>query len=189
MSTALDVRTTLGDRVDATPTSLDLHLERALTIEEWSEIGRRLGRIGNSALWWIGDWLRVGEKAYGSTYEEAEAITGYPYQTLADAAWVSGKVDFSDRSEKLSWTHHRAVAALDPETQRAWLARAATEGLSVADLKEQIRGSRSLPARDATLEQLRLTAPVDRAERWKAAAERQGLEFGEWAANVLDEAA
>ena len=66
-----------------------------------------------SVMFWIGDWLNYGEKAnYGDKYTQALEVTKYDYQTLRDAAWVSGRIQLSDRSDNLSWTHHRAVAAL-----------------------------------------------------------------------------
>jgi len=40
--------------------------------------------------------------------------TGYGYQTLADAKWVSSKFEMVRRITILEWGHHQAVAALDP---------------------------------------------------------------------------
>lgn len=179
----------LGDRVTTTPTSLDLGLETALPVAEWSEIGRKLGRVGNAALWWIADWMSAGEKAYGSTYEEAEAITGFAYQTVANVTRVGRAVETSRRREDLSFSHHAEVAALDGEAQDTWLERAAAEGLSVMQLREQIRGQRQLPpASPPPIVTLKFAVPPERAQRWDEAAHDEGLEFDEWATKVLDEA-
>jgi hypothetical protein len=186
--TALELH--LGERVTTTSTSLDLGLESALSIGEWSEIGRSLGRMGNAALWWIGDWMSVGEKAYGSTYDEAEAITGYATQTLKNITQVCRNVPPAVRTGALSFAHHAEVASLDRGAQEAWLMRAQAEGLTREQLREQVRGTRALPPGDAPLDvRFHLAVVPERAERWKAAAEQAGVDFAEWAADVLDRAA
>jgi len=181
--------TALTSRVTTTPTSLRVvDRDASLSMAEWSEVGRQLGRVGNSAMWWIGDWLRIGERTYGSTYTEAQRITGYEYESLRKASWVAASVETGTRVPDLSWGHHRAVAALAPAAQREWLARALAEGWSERHLLNMIRGGRALP--DPRMDvRFHLAVPPERAERWKAAAEVAGVEFVEWAADVLDRAA
>lgn len=122
-----------------TTTSLDLgdHTSR----EEWERVGKVLGELGRAHQWWLGDWIRFGERKYGETYEAAMAITGLEYQALANYAWVAGEV--STRVESLSWSHHREVAALDPADHATWLERAEAENWSVRDLKQQIRARKA----------------------------------------------
>jgi hypothetical protein len=52
---------------------------------------------------------------------------------------VSEKVPRSIRREKLSWSHHRAVAALEPPEQKQWLRRAEDERLSHHQLRDALR--------------------------------------------------
>src|SRR5271167_385611 len=63
-------------------------------------------------MWWLGDWLRFGDSmSWGEKYDEAVGELGFGYGTARDAKWVAETFpDLSDRSDKLSWTHHRAVA-------------------------------------------------------------------------------
>lgn len=189
MTTMIDRRDELGDLVETTPVSLCVAVERSLSIAEWSEVGRRLGRIGNAALWWVGDWFSIGEKTYGSTYSEAMAITGLAYSTLANLASVAQAVGSSRRRELLSFAHHAEVASLSPAAQEEWLERAVSEGMTRETLRSRIRDLRETSSLPTLPFQFRLAAEPDRAQRWKAAAESQGLEFVEWAAAVLDEAA
>jgi hypothetical protein len=110
--------------------------------EEWVANGRRLGAVGRSVGWWIGDWLRYGNARYGEKYTQAAKITGYDTQTLMNMVYVAGSIDPVLRREKLSWSHHAEVAAMEPEHQQHWLDRAEESRLSVRDLRLLLRKSR-----------------------------------------------
>jgi hypothetical protein len=103
-----DARLGLPGRVLST----GLELPENLSFDEWQGLGERLKGVERSLMWWIGDWLRYGERKYGEMYAQAIDATDKSYQTIADAKWVAGQFEISDRSENLSWTHHRVLAAL-----------------------------------------------------------------------------
>ena len=111
----------------------------ALRYEDWIEQGRKLGLIGRSVGWWIGDWLMYGNAAYGERYARAARVTGYDVQTLMNMVYVASRVETSRRRENLSWSHHAEVAALTPEEQDRWLDRAEIDRLSVRCLRDAIR--------------------------------------------------
>jgi hypothetical protein len=68
-------------------------------------------------------------------------------------AWVASQFDLSLRSDKLTWSHHVLLAPLSREEKLGWLERAATEKLSVADLRVELRAQRrQLDAAQSTLE-------------------------------------
>jgi hypothetical protein len=119
-----------------TPTSWDVHEE--ISFEEWIAQGRKFGLIGRAAGWWIGDWLRFGNAKYGERYTRAARITGYDTQTLTNMVYVATSIATCRRHEKLSWSHHAEVAALDEEAQERWLSWAEKEGMSVRSLREMI---------------------------------------------------
>lgn len=120
-------------------TQVGLELPEGLSFADWQGIGESLKGVERSLMWWIGDWLRYGESRYGETYAQALDATEISYQSLADAKWVAGKYEFSDRSENLTWTHHRVAAAIDDRDSRATLLEdAAREGLSVRELKARV---------------------------------------------------
>jgi hypothetical protein len=113
-----------------------------MSFSEWLGYGRRLGLMGRSAGWWIGDWLSYGNHAFGERYARASRITGYDAQSLMNMAYVASRFDVSRRREKLSWSHHAEIAALEPEEQDYWLTRAETDRLSVRCLRESVRRER-----------------------------------------------
>ncbi|MEA2373130.1 MAG: hypothetical protein QOH12_3524 [Solirubrobacteraceae bacterium] len=128
--------------------------------EQWVVNGRRLGAVGRSVGWWIGDWLSYGNTRYGEKYAQAARITGYDTQTLMNMVYVAGNIDPLQRRETLSWSHHAEVAALESDEQERWLDRAEESRLSVRDLRLLLRKSRS---RDKQLKVVHATAAQDHA--------------------------
>ena len=113
-----------------------------LSFADWVDQGRRLGLMGRSAGWWIGDWLQYGNFMYGERYTRAARVTGYDAQTLMNMVYVASRIEPDRRRQKLSWSHHAEVVALSPADQDAWLERAEQEHLSVRCLREGIRRRR-----------------------------------------------
>ena len=114
-------------------------LSEDVSFEEWSELGQQLQNMERSIMWWIGDWLAFGERKFGE--EAAQAVqqkTGYSQEAIRTAVWVSERIPSVSRETDLSWSHHKAVAALEPEQQTQLLEVAKTEGLSTRDLKTRV---------------------------------------------------
>jgi hypothetical protein len=101
--------------------------------------GHRLGLVTRSCQWWLGDWIRYGNGRWGEKYKEAAKVTGYDVQSLRNFAYVAGAIDVSRRRDDLTWSHHAEVSALDPQEQIQWLDLAATQRMSVADLRIELR--------------------------------------------------
>jgi len=124
-----------------TRTGIEFHQD--LTFEEWDALGQKLGDVGKSIGFVIGDWINYGEAHWGDKYEEALERTGLAYQTLADFAYVARKVQFSLRNEKLDFTHHRVVAKLkSPDEKRHWLEMAEKHNLGIRRLRKSINFGR-----------------------------------------------
>ncbi len=120
-----------------------LELPTGLSYEQWAAIGNTLRAMERNALWWLGDWWNYGEREYGAmaSQEAKEAVedaTGYDWQTVNDAGWVNRRFEFSRRCENLSWSHHREVAALEPQEADHWLYRAEGEGWSQKELRRRL---------------------------------------------------
>lgn len=113
-----------------------------LDLAEWSSVGRRLGHVGRCNQWWLGDWINYGNARFGERYTRAAKLTGYDVQSLMNMVYVASRFEISRRRENLSWSHHAALAALDEASQELWLERAATDRLSVADLRVELRTQR-----------------------------------------------
>jgi hypothetical protein len=114
---------------------------RDLDFPEWVADGRRLGAMSRCCQWTIGDWIRYGHARFGERYAPAAKITGYDVQTLMNMVHVASRFDISRRRENLSWSHHETVASLDIKQQEYWLDRAATDKLSIADLRLELRST------------------------------------------------
>jgi hypothetical protein len=122
-----------------------------LPFDEWVDQGRRLGMMGRTAGWWVGDWLLFGNLAYGERYARAARITGYDVQTLMNMVYVASRFETSRRRETLSWSHHAELAALAPDEQDRWLDQAEADRLSVKCLRDGLRYERKA-GRDAAAE-------------------------------------
>lgn len=109
-----------------------------MSFEQWQNLGATLQQIDASLPWWIGDWLNYGEWAWGEAYAQAVEITGMSVDRLNNYKWIANKIDVAQRRDDLSWSHHRAVAAFDPELQADWLERAIENGWSVNELWREI---------------------------------------------------
>jgi N6-adenosine-specific RNA methylase IME4 len=123
----------------ATLTRTGLTITGDMPYERWEFLGQKLEALHASVLWWWGDWLNYGEKSYGQMYSQALDASSYSYQTLRDAAWVSGQLELSRRRDNLSWSHHREVASMEPAEQDAILGKAVQHGMSQKELREFVR--------------------------------------------------
>lgn len=119
--------------------AVGLALAPGVSYERWETIGRALWAMERGHMWWLGDWLAYGERAYGERAAQAEALGGYDYATLSRARWVCDRLDAARRRAALSFSHHLAVAALEPAEQERWLTAAASEGWSLQELRAVLR--------------------------------------------------
>jgi hypothetical protein len=129
--------------------AIGLHLtDPDLSYDEFEAIGFLLGRMHQSLRFAIGDWLVLGEKLFpAAVYQAAEAL-GLSEEGMREYLRVSERVPRSTRRKTLSWSHHRAVAALEPPEQKTWLKKAVDEDLSHHALRDALRaGGVSQPAR------------------------------------------
>ncbi len=150
-----------------------------LTVEEWQSYGTRLAAVSRSTNWWLGDWVRFGQRRYDLTYRDATRITAYDEQTLMNFAYVAGRYDLSRRRETLSWSHHAELAALTLDEQELWLDRAAVERLSVRRLRTALRQTQT--AGDSQLAIAEQSQPAGDPESEEAAAPRLRCPHcGEW---------
>jgi hypothetical protein len=121
-----------------------------ITYNQLEAVGMLLGRMHQSLRFAIGDWLLLMETRFPDKWSQATEVLGLSEDGLREYLRVSEKVPRSIRREKLSWSHHRAVAALtvvnkhgkiesDVRSQKQWLERAETENLSHHQLRDALR--------------------------------------------------
>lgn len=106
---------------------------------EWVAVGLSLGEMGRVNNWWVGDWLHYGTNRWGEKYVEAAKITGFDGKTLRNIVYVASRFDLSRRRDKLTFTHHAEVAALESDQQDEWLDHALALKLSATDLRLELR--------------------------------------------------
>ena len=122
----------------AMPTGL-IVTDENVPFDLWSTYGEALQRVEAAIQWVIGDWLNYGEEKYGEDYAAALPDTDRGYESLGQCKWVAKAVEPSTRVQELSWSHHREVAKLEPESQKFWLDLAVEYDWSVRELRDAIR--------------------------------------------------
>jgi hypothetical protein len=163
--------------------------------DEWLAIGQRFLGLHRSSAWWLGDWLVYGEWCYGSKYRVAVEHLSLTYDRLRDYAYVAANVRPPVRRRDLSFSHHRLVAKLAPDDQRAWLARAAAERWSKRTLADALQADAlqahapGSSAQASASARLRLSIDEDRLSRWKMAALSEHTALHGWVIATLDRAA
>jgi Ser/Thr protein kinase RdoA (MazF antagonist) len=110
-----------------------------LTYDQLEAVGGLLGRMHQSLRFAIGDWVLLMETRFPEKFSQAVEVLGISEEGTREYLRVSEKVPRSIRREKLSWSHHRAVAALEVPEQKEWLERAETERLSHHQLRDRLR--------------------------------------------------
>tara|TARA_Y100000310_G_scaffold161595_1_gene161492 strand:- start:1392 stop:1913 length:522 start_codon:yes stop_codon:yes gene_type:complete len=133
----------LGIPGKLSPTALALPED--LTYDQWEAVGGTLRLMEGAVQFWIGDWIRYGQRRYGEMYSQALDATDYEHGSLRNMVYVAEAIETSLRNDNLSWHHHKAVAPLEPEEQREMLDRAEAEGLSVAALRALINPKQDDP--------------------------------------------
>lgn len=123
-----------------------LDLPPDMDFDSWAAVGDTLKSIEHSVMWWIGDWLRFGERRYGEMYAQAVEVTGKSYDTLAQAKWVSGCYQSCERSQNLPWSHHLVAAPLPPADRTEALRLAEANGWSVRELKQEVSRRKTVAA-------------------------------------------
>jgi N6-adenosine-specific RNA methylase IME4 len=146
----------VGLRVPGELTTIGWRIPEGLSFEEWEDLGRALTGVDKSLGWWIGDWVRYGEKReWGKKYQEALAVTGKSYQTLRIAKYVSETFgDLFRRRNNLSFAHHFEVASLKAEAADSLLSLAETNGWSTRDLRKEVEKADRADRRRVRVEKL-----------------------------------
>lgn len=121
-----------------------LTIERGMSFVHYQRLGEILDTIDGSIQFWIGDWIRYGEREYGEKYAQAIEATGYKEKTLRNLVFVAENVPMSRRRDNLSFAHHAEVASLSASQQVRWLTKAERENLTVRELRHGIEVGKAI---------------------------------------------
>jgi hypothetical protein len=117
-----------------------LHLtDPDLTYERAVAIGSLLGHMHQSLRFAIGDWLILIEKLFPAEFSQMAEVLGISEKGMLEYVRVSERVPRSVRKLAPSWSHARAVAALETPQQKEWLKTARDQGLSHSALRNALR--------------------------------------------------
>ncbi len=121
-----------------TPTGLTL-TDPNMPIEQAAAVGRLLGKMDSSVKFAIGDWLLFTEAVYPEEWSQLVEVLGLSENRRTEYMRVSQRVPRSLRRNNVDWSHHRAVAPLEPAKQREWLKKVEVERMSHHALRDALR--------------------------------------------------
>jgi len=105
--------------------AIGLHLsDPDLPYERFEDLCVFLGKVHEMVRFAIGDAILLAEKLYGEKGYQAIELIGLSENARLEYVRVAQRVPRSTRRKDLSWSHHRAVAALPPKEQKTWLREA-----------------------------------------------------------------
>jgi hypothetical protein len=119
----------------------------SITYEQLEAIGVMLKDGRKKIQWAMGEWLIVVEERFPEQFSQAAELLELSETGLMEYIRVASRVPRSVRREDLSWSHHRAVASLEPPEQREWLAKAATLRWSHHELRQAMKPAELEPVR------------------------------------------
>lgn len=139
----MEIATTIPIDAAVALTQTGMTLPDGLSIEAWTDIGRKLMLVDKSVQWALGDWWAYGESNYGERAAAVIAANGLSFQTLANYGTVARSVETSRRREVLPWSAHVEVASVSPEIQDRILDVAVENSWSVREIRSAVREFKS----------------------------------------------
>ena len=120
--------------------TVGLHLSRPdLPFDQFEALCVLLGKMHEAVRFAIGDGIILGEQLYGELAYQAIEQMGLSVDARREYVRVAQRVPRSIRRDDLSWSHHRAIAPMEPKEQRKWLKAAADQQMSHHALREALR--------------------------------------------------
>lgn len=110
-----------------------------LSYAEFEHLCGVLGALHEAVRFAIGDAIIQGEALYGESAYQAFERFQLSEEAMKEYVRVAQRVPRARRRKGLSWSHHRAVAALPAPDQKEWLKRAVDDSLSHHDLRAALR--------------------------------------------------
>lgn len=143
-------------------TDLGLTFSEDLSFEQWADVGRKIGQVARTSLFWVGDWLNYGQDRWNGgnrfekmpddqrqRYEDAMKMTGLELATLQKASYVARQIPLPDRCADLTFSHHRLIARVKDDSKRKeWLKKTEDAQLSTRRLRASLNADRVVPERE-----------------------------------------
>jgi hypothetical protein len=110
-----------------------------ITIVRFGELCWLLGQLHEAVRFAIGDAIIAGEALFGESAYQCFEEMNLSDEAKREYVRVALRVPRSRRRKGVSWSHHRAVAALEPQEQKVWLKKVSDEGMSHHALRDELR--------------------------------------------------
>jgi len=132
-----------------TVTALGIQAATGGTEDEYEALGKGLIATVRALPWIWGDYMVIGSDMQWGAYKRVAEQLDMNWRTLQEYAYVCRNVHLSLRNDRLSFSHHRAVADLydedhpaeTMEVQRAALAYAVDHRLTVDAFRETLHST------------------------------------------------
>ena len=118
-------------------------LAEEISYEAFESIGAMLGVFDRATKWWIGDWLMYGEDRFPDRYPQAALLTGLSEQTLMQRVTTARAIPANRRRHLVNYSVHVEVRKLPPRQQTKWLRYAEEHASTVADIRAQLKATRT----------------------------------------------
>jgi len=107
------------------------------SFEEYQGVGDFIQRAHRACGFWLGDWLRYGERRaeWQERLSQAHTFTGLSEKTLKNVRAVARSIDVSRRRDDVEFDVHAEVAGLEPEEQVEWLGKCEKHGWGRRELR------------------------------------------------------
>lgn len=116
-----------------------LELQDGLEQDEWLQIGGQLSRVDRGIQWLVGDWINYGIANYNNAVDSAtHVLTHLSADSIVVYADVAAAFEPERRhTEKLEFSHHRAVMSLMKVQQDMLLEEAANADYTVREIEQR----------------------------------------------------
>lgn len=128
-------------------TAAGLEIPEGTDEDAWKEIGGVLLNLESALAWWVGDWAAYANRVWGATAKEIAALFEYEQSTIEAYMSVAKNVPGMIRNHTVSFSHHRLVMKLGEAEQLTWIAAAARQGWTLAQMREAMKGDDDPPPR------------------------------------------
>lgn len=112
--------------------------------EDYERLGRFLGQMERSCVWWMADLIIYGEDIFGHRFAQIDEALGVAPQTISNRVSVARKIPPNRRRASLPFGTHAEVAYLDPRERDLWLDRAERGQWTRDRLRQEIRKARGI---------------------------------------------
>lgn len=136
-----------------TITEVGLVIMDELPLEAYERIGIVLAGLDRGIPWAVGDWMLYGERRadWGEKAAQAQDASKISPETALHYRWVCQRIEPFRRRPGLTFSHHAAVAGMDPADQERLLTEAELNGWTVRELRRRAgEGRRPSPPAPAT---------------------------------------